>query len=107
MIICYLLLMNAELLIKNVRVIDPANGIDKKCDVLVVDSKYYSPRWAHENETILAEIAGFRDNLDSVIFVDILDSASWDQARVLPHVTLYCKAQLLRDRNTYLKPLYG
>lgn len=29
--------MNAELLIKNGRVIDPANGIDKKCDVLIVD----------------------------------------------------------------------
>jgi len=29
--------MNAGLLIKNGRVIDPANGIDKKCDVLVVD----------------------------------------------------------------------
>jgi dihydroorotase len=31
--------MNTELLIKNGRVIDPANGIDKKCDVLVVDGK--------------------------------------------------------------------
>ena len=29
--------MNSELLIKNGRVIDPANGIDKKCDVLIVD----------------------------------------------------------------------
>ena len=29
--------MNAELLIKNGRVVDPANGIDKKCDVLIVD----------------------------------------------------------------------
>jgi dihydroorotase len=29
--------MNAELLIKNGRVIDPANGIDKKCDVLITD----------------------------------------------------------------------
>jgi dihydroorotase len=29
--------MSSELLIKNGRVIDPANGIDKKCDVLVVD----------------------------------------------------------------------
>ncbi len=29
--------MNSELLIKNGRVIDPANGIDKKCDVFVVD----------------------------------------------------------------------
>jgi len=31
--------MNSELLIKNGRVIDPANGIDKVCDVLIVDEK--------------------------------------------------------------------
>jgi len=31
--------MNAELLIKNGRVIDPANGVDKKCDVLIVGDK--------------------------------------------------------------------
>ena len=31
--------MNSGLLIKNGRVIDPANGIDKKCDVLIVDGK--------------------------------------------------------------------
>jgi len=31
--------VNTEILIKNGRVIDPANGIDKKCDVLIVDEK--------------------------------------------------------------------
>ena len=31
--------MNTELLIKNGRVIDPANGIDKECDVLIIDDK--------------------------------------------------------------------
>ena len=31
--------MSSELLIKNGRVIDPANGVDKKCDVLIVDEK--------------------------------------------------------------------
>lgn len=31
--------MKNELLIKNGRVIDPANGIDKKCDVLIVEDK--------------------------------------------------------------------
>ena len=30
-------IMNTELLIKNGRVIDPANNIDKKCNVLIVD----------------------------------------------------------------------
>ena len=32
--------MSSELLIKNGRVIDPANGIDKVCDVLIVDEKF-------------------------------------------------------------------
>jgi dihydroorotase len=31
--------MDSELIIKNGRVIDPANGIDKKCDVIIVDGK--------------------------------------------------------------------
>lgn len=31
--------MKNELLIKNGRVLDPANGIDKQCDVLIVDEK--------------------------------------------------------------------
>ena len=31
--------MNSELLIRNGRVIDPANGVDKECDVLIVDGK--------------------------------------------------------------------
>ena len=31
--------MDSELLIKNGRVIDPANGIDKECDVLIVNEK--------------------------------------------------------------------
>ena len=31
--------MSSELLIKNGRVIDPANNVDKKCDVLIVDGR--------------------------------------------------------------------
>jgi len=31
--------MSSDLLIKNGRVIDPANGVDKKCDVIVADGK--------------------------------------------------------------------
>ncbi len=31
--------MGSELLIKNGRIIDPANGIDKKCDVLIAEGK--------------------------------------------------------------------
>ncbi|MDH4240199.1 MAG: dihydroorotase [Phycisphaerae bacterium] len=34
--------MNSEILIKNGRLIDPANGIDKECDVLIADDKIAS-----------------------------------------------------------------
>src|SRR3972149_4208484 len=34
-----IILMSSDLLIKNGRVIDPANGIDRQCDVLVVDGR--------------------------------------------------------------------
>ena len=46
--------MNAELLIKNGRVIDPANDIDKKCDVLIVDEK-------------IAEIGNIKKSAQTVI----------------------------------------
>ena len=32
--------MKSELLIKNGRVIDPANGVDRQCDVLIVDGRF-------------------------------------------------------------------
>ena len=32
--------MNNELLIKNGHVIDPANRINRKCDVLIADEKF-------------------------------------------------------------------
>ena len=31
--------MTGQLLIRNGRVIDPANGLDRKCDVLISDGK--------------------------------------------------------------------
>lgn len=46
--------MNSELLIKNGRVIDPANGIDKKCDLLIVDGK-------------VAEVGKIEKNVDTTI----------------------------------------
>lgn len=46
--------MDTELLIKNGRVIDPANGIDKKCDVLITDGK-------------IAEVGEIRKEVQNVI----------------------------------------
>lgn len=77
------------------------------CDALMVDSKYFGDRWSTQSNSVLAELASYTEKIDATIYVDLLDSAGWDQARALPHVTLYCKSQILRDRSRYLKPLYG
>lgn len=77
------------------------------CDALLLDGKYYSPRWVRESAQILEEITDYRERVRNLIYVDLLDSAGWDHARALPHVALYCKSQLLRDRSAYLEPLYG
>lgn len=77
------------------------------CDTLMVDSKYFGARWSTQSDAVLSEIAGYTEKIVTTIYVDLLDSAGWDQARALPYVTLYCKSQILRDRSRYLKPLYG
>jgi dihydroorotase len=46
--------MGNEILIKNGRVIDPANGIDKKCDVLIIDGR-------------IADVGRFEKHAETVI----------------------------------------
>jgi hypothetical protein len=84
----------------------PSPGLTE-CDALLLDGQYYAPRWSQQTPYVLEEIAGFREQVDNLVYVDLLDSAGWDHARALPYVKLYCKSQLLRDRSAYLKPLYG
>jgi len=50
--------MNSELLIKNGRVIDPANGIDKECDVLIADDKIASVGKVEKPARIVIDAAG-------------------------------------------------
>ena len=78
-----------------------------ECDVLIIDSRFYSKRWAHDEQAALDELAAFARRIKSVLYFDISDSTGWLQAQVLPFVTRYYKAQLLKDRNAYRKPHYG
>ena len=54
-------MVKSELLIKNGRVIDPANGIDRQCDVLIVDGRF-------------AEVGNF-DNISGKSNLDVIDAA--------------------------------
>ena len=50
--------MDSELLIKNGRVIDPANGIDEKCDVLIVDGKISNVGKIEKNADTIIDATG-------------------------------------------------
>ncbi len=78
-----------------------------ECDVLIIDSRFYSHRWAHDPEPALDEFAAYAERIGAVLYFDISDSTGWLQPLVLPFVTRYYKSQLLRDRETYLRPVYG
>jgi hypothetical protein len=77
------------------------------CDLLMVNAKYYGPRWTHEEDQILEEISNFSTNVGAVYYCDTYDSSGLIRSQVLPHVTLYLKSQLLSDRSLYCRPLYG
>lgn len=77
------------------------------CDVLIIDSRFYSKRWANDEQAALDELAAFSQRIKSVLYFDISDSTGWLQAQVLPFVTRYYKAQLLKDREAYRTPHYG
>ena len=77
------------------------------CDVLILDSKYYSPRWIAESDAVLEKIAQLAAAAPKLFYFDITDSSGWDHTRALPYVTAYFKNQLLKDRTAYLRPLYG
>ncbi|WP_417835837.1 glycosyltransferase [Thalassospira tepidiphila] len=76
-------------------------------DYISIDSKYYGPKWKNHRQDIIAETHSMKDYCKKIIFFDIQDSSGWDQCHIIPHVTLYCKSQLLIDKNRYLQPVYG
>lgn len=77
------------------------------CDLLFVDSRVFSPRWAAEGDArVLEDIAALAARAPLVWF-DISDSTGWLQPQVLPLVRLYCKSQLLADRREYMRAHYG
>ncbi len=78
-----------------------------ECDALIIESRFYAPRWTRDPGAALDELGAFAERVPAVLYFDISDSTGWLQSQVLPFVTRYYKAQLLRDREAYLRPHYG
>lgn len=86
---------------------EAASAAVTDCDALIIDSRFYSHRWARDFDAALGEIESYAGQVPRLLWFDISDSTGWLQSQVLPHVTRYCKAQLLKDRAAYLEPIYG
>ena len=78
-----------------------------ECDHLILDCRYYTPRWRAESATVEDELAEMAAAGPQVIWYDNTDSTGWDHARALPRVHKFVKNQLLKDRRRYLEPIYG
>jgi hypothetical protein len=76
------------------------------CDILIVDSKFYRDDWAARQDSILEDFARFGQTA-RVVYFDTTDSTGVLQAELFPHISLYLKNQVLRDRSAYMRPLYG
>ncbi len=77
------------------------------CDVLAVDSKFHRDQWQHGADPIVAEFADLREKAGRLIYFDTTDSTGCLQIELLPVVDVYCKNQVLKDREEYARPHYG
>lgn len=77
------------------------------CDVLIIEGRYYTKRWAPDKDGVLGEFEAFYQKINKVFMFDNVDSSGWDHAHYLPYVTALLKNQVLKDKSLYTKPLYG
>ena len=77
------------------------------CDILIIDSKYFTNLWDKNKELIFEELIKFKSRVDKVFYFSINDSSTFDHALMIPYVDRYFKNQILKDKNLYLNSFYG
>ncbi|MEX2598392.1 MAG: hypothetical protein WD533_01930, partial [Dehalococcoidia bacterium] len=82
---------------------DAAPGLGD-CDVLLLDSESF--RGMSEDQAG-AQLDALKSQASRLVWVDTGVSTGMLQNWVFPHVDFYWKGQALRDRNLYLRPMYG
>ncbi|WP_412557536.1 glycosyltransferase [Thalassospira sp. MIT1370] len=87
-------------------IFNKVDALPSELDFLMVDGKYYKPKWATKEQEILDEIA-LLSKRTRLIWCDQTDSSGTLLGQVLPYVHKYAKAQLISDRSMYLETHYG
>lgn len=83
------------------------------CDILGLVSKP-TLKEVDESQTVIGEdsptvelLRRARNRAGKVVWLDSSDSTGVTHFELLPHVDLYLKKQLLKDRSLYREPMYG
>ncbi len=77
------------------------------CELLIVNGRYFDFRRISEPGSVLEELKSWSAQAGALIYYDMYDSSGLIHAEVIPHVDLYVKSYLLRDRQKYRAAMYG
>lgn len=78
-----------------------------ECDLLLINSKFYSPLLTERDQEIFADLTRYREQGIRLAWFDTSDSTYIYQGPVLPYVDRFYKAQLLVDRQQYKQSPHG
>ena len=78
-----------------------------ECDILIIESKYFKDKWHNFHSQIIEQFQTWRRKKIRIIFCDTTDSSSWVKSEIIEFVDKYAKGQLLKNKNLYLKKIYG
>ena len=76
------------------------------CDTLLVDSKFHRSFWIERTEEVLFQFSCWSEKT-RVVYCDTTDSTGSLQVDLLPHIHVYAKSQLLKDKTQYSEIHYA
>ena len=77
-----------------------------ECDLLIIDSKFFKTWYLNRSGEMYNLLESFGKST-KVFYFDTTDSSGYLLGDVLPFVEGYFKHQVLRNKEDYLKPMYG
>ena len=78
------------------------------CDYLILDSKLFKYDWGNNKVKKTRDFFfTLKERVNKLIFLDLSDSSSTIINEALEIVDIYFKNQVHKNKNIYLKPLYG
>ena len=90
-----------------IRLFDKISEELTDCDRLLVDARFFSGVEEGKASYMLSHLGLMMSKCPDLVWCDTTDSSSFIHKEILPAVPAYLKNQMLRDRNEYLRPIYG